>query len=164
MTNPIYSLALANVRKTNKLKALVVESLETIDPKNLTGADVLLDAFHQLYLAANTASDSEAKQRLATEAKAAIASLRTTVQRESLAMFDVKIGAKHYKKSGETKWILVVAQKTAKRDILTTLAKQIDGDDALPDHALREIAEAVQALVSTMLEEELQNVVDFMAA
>ena len=163
MTNPIYSLALANVRKTNKLKALVVESLETIDPKTLKGADVLLEAFNQLYLAANTASDSEAKQRLATEAKAAIASLRTTVQRESLAMFDVKIGAKHFKKTGETKWQLVVAQKTAKRDILTTLAKQIDGDDALPDDAIRQMAEALQAFVSSVLEEELSNVIDIAA-
>ena len=164
MTNPIYSLALANVRKNNKLKAMVVESLETINPKTLKGADVLLEAFHQLYLAANTTSDSETKQRLATEAKAAIATLRTTVQRESLAMFDVKIGAKHFKKTGETKWQFVVAQKTAKRDILTTLAQRIDGDDALSDDAVRDIAEAVQALVSTMLEEELKNVVDFMAA
>ena len=163
MTNPIYSLALANVRKTNKLKALVVESLETIDPKTLKGADVLLEAFNQLYLAANTASDSEAKQRLATEAKAAIASLRTTVQRESLEMFDVKIGAHHNKKTGVTTWKLVVAQKTAKRDILTTLGKTLDNDDALSDAMLEQIAEAVQSIVSSALDQELSNVIDMAA-
>lgn len=163
MTNPIYSLALANVRKNNKLKALVVESLETIDPKTLKGADVLLEAFHQLYLAANTTSDSEAKQRLATEAKAAIASLRTTVQRESLEMFDVKIGAKHFKKTGETKWQLVVAQKTAKRDILTTLGKTLDNDDALSDAMLEQIAQAVQSIVSSALDDELSNVINMAA-
>jgi hypothetical protein len=163
MANPIYSLALANVRKTNKLKALVVESLETIDTKTLKGADVLLEAFHQLYLAANTASDSEAKQRLATEAKSALASLRTTVQRESLEMFDVKIGAKHYKKTGETKWQLVVAQKSAKRDILTTLGKTLDNDDALSDAMLEQIAQAVQSIVSSALDQELSNVIEMAA-
>ena len=163
MTNPIYSLALANVRKNAKLKAMVVESLETIDTKTLKGADVLLEAFHQLYLAANSTSDSEAKQRLATEAKAAIASLRTTVQRESLEMFDVKIGAKHSKKTGETKWILVVAQKTAKRDILTTLGKTLDNDDALSDAMLKQIAEAVQSIISGALDDELSNVINMAA-
>ena len=53
MTNPIYSQALANVRKNSKLKAMVVESLETIDTKTLKGANVLLEAFHELYLASN---------------------------------------------------------------------------------------------------------------
>ena len=163
MTNPIYSEALSNVRKNEKLTDMIRAELETLNPEKLKGASVLLDGINALYLASNTKSDSANKQRLATEAKKAIATVRTIVQRESLAMFDVKIGAHHSKKTGVTTWKFVVAQKTAKRDILTTLGKTLDNDDALSDAMLEQIAEAVQSIVSGALDDELSNVINMAA-
>ena len=68
-----------------------------------------------------------------------------------------------FKKTGETKWQLVVAQKTAKRDILTTLGKTLDNDDALSDAMLEQIAEAVQSIISGALDDELSNVINMAA-
>lgn len=163
MTNPIYSEALSNVRKNEKLTDMIRAELDTLNPEKLKGASVLLDGINALYVASNDKSDSATKQRLATEAKKAIATVRTIVQRESLAMFDVKIGAHHDKKTGITKWKFVVSQQTAKRDILTTLGKTLDNDDALSDATLEMIAEAVQSIISGALDDELSNVINLAA-
>lgn len=163
MTNPIYSEALSNVRKHEKLTDMIRAELDTLNPEKLKGASVLLDGINALYVASNDKSDSATKQRLATEAKKAIATVRTIVQRESLAMFDVKIGAHHDKKTGITKWKFVVSQQTAKRDILTTLGKTLDNDDALSDATLEMIAEAVQSIISGALDDELSNVINLAA-
>ena len=54
-------------------------------------------------------------------------------------------------------------QKTAKRDILTTLGKTLDNDDALSDAMLEQIAEAVQSIISGALDDELSNVINMAA-
>ena len=161
--NPIYSEALSTVRRNEKLTDMIRSDLETLNPDTLTGAGVLLDAIGDLYRASNNKSASASKQKLATEAKKAIATVRTIVQRESLAMLDVKVGAKYYKKTDTVCWQYVVAKQSDKRDILTTLGKALDNDDALSDGLLEQIADAIQAIVSDALDDELANVIDIAA-
>ncbi len=163
MTNPIYSEALSNVRKNEKLTDMIRAELETLNAEKLKGANVLLDGINALYVASNDKSASATKQKTATEAKKAIATVRTIVQRETLAMFDVKIGAHHDKKTGVTKWKFIVAKQTDKRDILTTLGKDLDNDDALSDALLEQIAQAVQSIISGALDDELSNVINLAA-
>lgn len=144
-TRQIIDSAMASGRLAEHIRS----EMMTLNWDTLTGAEILRDAIETLALRRMT------KEERATErgekAKKALDVIRTTLNRESKkdpekgglgikVTFKIKDGICTFEFKDEAD------EAEPKRDIISTLAKQLDGNAEIPDHVLEIIAEQLRQI------------------